>query len=212
MKSKTIWDNFWEKEIGIVHNLVTFVRKIYFSRRFAGFCIKNGSKGIVLEAGSGTAQSSLILSKKNKIFCLDFSSNALKIAKNNAIRENKKINLIVGNVHEMPFKSNAFDMVWSTGLLEHLKDPVYVLDEMRRITKPSGKVMALVPYKFGPLSVLRVIMKWLGRKWIWEDEIPPRRAEIEKMFLKAKLTNIKVKFMFDTFLMFIGAVGIKSES
>jgi len=43
------------------------------------------------------------------------------------------------DAHALPFEDNMFDVVFCRYLLEHVADPVRVLQEMRRVLKPGGK-------------------------------------------------------------------------
>ncbi|KAI0754727.1 UbiE family methyltransferase [Daedaleopsis nitida] len=45
-----------------------------------------------------------------------------------------------GDAHALPFPDASFDVVHSHQLLQHVADPVQVLREMRRVTKPGGVV------------------------------------------------------------------------
>ncbi len=46
---------------------------------------------------------------------------------------------------EIPFKSNSFDIVYSTSVLEHVKDPEKVIAEAIRVLKPGGLFQFVIP-------------------------------------------------------------------
>jgi len=48
---------------------------------------------------------------------------------------------IVADAHSLPFGSSAFSLVISTEMLEHVKDPQHVIDEIQRVLKPGGKLI-----------------------------------------------------------------------
>ena len=48
--------------------------------------------------------------------------------------------LVVGDAHSLPFKSNVFDSIICQAVLEHVKNPKKVVDEMLRVLKPGGHV------------------------------------------------------------------------
>lgn len=50
------------------------------------------------------------------------------------------------NAKWFPFKDNAFDMVVTISLLEHLNDFVTAMGEIHRIAKPGASVHILVPH------------------------------------------------------------------
>jgi SAM-dependent methyltransferase len=45
-----------------------------------------------------------------------------------------------------PFKDNTFDLIEMHHVLEHLKDPLRVIKELWRISKPNGKIVIAVPH------------------------------------------------------------------
>ncbi len=45
-----------------------------------------------------------------------------------------------------PFKDNTFDVIYLSHVLEHLEDPMRVVKELWRISKPKGKVIIKVPH------------------------------------------------------------------
>lgn len=46
----------------------------------------------------------------------------------------------------LPVESNSFDLVHANQVLEHVKDLIGLLSEINRILKPSGQLLAHVPY------------------------------------------------------------------
>lgn len=45
-----------------------------------------------------------------------------------------------------PFEDNSIDEIWMDNVLEHLPNPVRVVEELHRICKPNAKVTICVPY------------------------------------------------------------------
>jgi SAM-dependent methyltransferase len=45
----------------------------------------------------------------------------------------------------LPFPTGSFDLVWCTEVIEHLRDPVFTLSEIRRVLKPGGKLLLTTP-------------------------------------------------------------------
>lgn len=53
---------------------------------------------------------------------------------------------VVGDGHKLPFVDESFDGVISQALLEHVRNPILVVQEMCRVSKPGGLVYADVPF------------------------------------------------------------------
>src|SRR3954469_5033062 len=48
----------------------------------------------------------------------------------------------------LPFDDAAFDLVWCSEVIEHLEDPAFALNELRRVTKPGGLLLLTTPNSY----------------------------------------------------------------
>jgi SAM-dependent methyltransferase len=55
---------------------------------------------------------------------------------------------IVADAHHLPFKDDEFQVVLSTEMLEHVKDPFQVEREIRRVTKVGGMLILSTRFVF----------------------------------------------------------------
>lgn len=53
---------------------------------------------------------------------------------------------IVGDAHELPFINSSLDGVVIKNVFEHLREPMVVREELKRVVKPGGKIFAKVPF------------------------------------------------------------------
>lgn len=53
--------------------------------------------------------------------------------------------MIHGQGEDLPFASNMFDVVYSSNVLEHVRDPRAVIHESFRVIKPGGRLVFVVP-------------------------------------------------------------------
>jgi len=60
-------------------------------------------------------------------------------------KENTKADFFYDGRH-FPFDDNSFDNVLSTQVLEHVPNPMEILNEIARVLKPGGYVMISVPF------------------------------------------------------------------
>ncbi len=101
----------------------------------------------VLEVGCGTGAILQELEKRfsGEFFGLDIDPSMLAKASRNT---NQSL-LLQSDAHALPFPSQAFDLILCHFLLLWVKDPISVVREMRRLTRPGGYVLALAEPDYG---------------------------------------------------------------
>jgi len=100
----------------------------------------------VMEIGSGTGAILQDLSNQNFIlFGLDINEIHLSQAIGNA----SEASYTQGDAHLLPFPTNSFDLVFCHFLLMWVENPIGVLGEMTRITKPGGNILAMAEPDYG---------------------------------------------------------------
>jgi ubiquinone/menaquinone biosynthesis C-methylase UbiE len=107
--------------------------------------------GKLLEIGFGTA-SFLKLAHDNgwEVYGTDLSEPQVKHA-----RENLKLpNISRGMLEELAFPDNSFDVVAGFNFLEHVPDPRVILEEIKRILRPSGVLAIMCPNLSGIFHIL----------------------------------------------------------
>lgn len=71
--------------------------------------------------------------------------------------------LLCADGYELPFADRSFSLVLLIAVLEHTSEPWRLLQEARRVLKPGGRVLIVVPNDF-TMSVGRVLLfKWPPR-------------------------------------------------
>jgi demethylmenaquinone methyltransferase/2-methoxy-6-polyprenyl-1,4-benzoquinol methylase len=109
--------------------------------------IKSGFS--VLDVCCGTGDWTLRLARATglggKVIGLDFSSEMLKIAEERSRRLNlhKQVAFVSGDAMQLPFAANTFDRTTMGFGLRNVPDMLGALQEMRRVTKPTGQVVLL---------------------------------------------------------------------
>ena len=106
----------------------------------------DGYQGKVLEIGCGGGYLLLDLMKRNfQVFGLDISIKMLTIAKKRAIKAEDKIHLMQGDIENLPFYSNEFEVIICMGVLEYLSSKEKALQEIYRVVKPGGVAILSIP-------------------------------------------------------------------
>ena len=84
----------------------------------------------------------------NEFSNLGLDCYGIDISRNAGSLSEKKIKIKTGiNVEhdKWPFPDNYFDCIYSKSLMEHLENPQKYLNEAKRVLKPGGKILCLIP-------------------------------------------------------------------
>ncbi len=73
---------------------------------------------------------------------IDFSRPLLRV------NTNKEINLLAGDATKLPFKSNSFDAVVATAVIEHVPTPEILVKECHRVLRNNGIAILTTPVPF----------------------------------------------------------------
>lgn len=165
----------------------------------------------VLDIGSADGMFSKIIFDRvgaKKFVGMDILASSVKWATKHWKRV-KEMEFIIGDAHDLGFKSNNFDAVFIMEVLEHVKDPVKVLKEVKRVIKKGGYGVFLVPSDNNLFKI--VWWLWLHfypRGWVWrETHIQTYRGnylpkvckeagfkiEVDKTFNLGMLSLVKVR-------------------
>jgi SAM-dependent methyltransferase len=121
----------------IVRKLVSLLPEPKYTRlrnrRLFEWMNQNAPGKRVLNLGSGIGQFDHYLSKEIKLINLD-------------IVPLKKNLHVIGDAHFMPFKNESFDIIYSIAVLEHVKKPWIVADEIFRVLHPGGHIVLELPF------------------------------------------------------------------
>lgn len=88
----------------------------------------------------------------------------------------------LGTLEEQRFESDRFDAVTSSHVIEHVHDPLGLLRECARVTKPGGRIVVVTP------NIQSLGRRWLGTSWIGLQ--PPRHLHL---FSCATLRRLAVR-------------------
>lgn len=174
------------KIISPKYNIIDFTN-VHFDRDKGKKMIEYGSSYLhigrehkILDAGCGGGLSVAGMNKFGYLaFGYEIDERVFLIAQQ-LFRENNLdesvISLVLADYGRLPYADNTFDIIFSNFVLEHVKDPVHYLSELRRILKNDGKLIVLcpnylVPYEthyglpFVPFSksLSRKILLWAKR-------------------------------------------------
>ena len=86
------------------------------------FDLIKAEKGLVLEIGAGTGKN--IPNYPSNVVALDISEKMLERAVRRAKESGKKVDFMLADAENLPFRSNSFDVVFTTFVFCSVDDPV----------------------------------------------------------------------------------------
>lgn len=193
MSKNNIWNKQWKE---MQKNVFKYTALDGFGERaYACFnrWISKSDKNI-LEVGCGTGRFCIKIAKErpnSMIVGMDISSNAIKLASGGAkIRKIINVNFIQGDIFNIPFQDNYFDIVFSEGAIEYFHNFDDAVKEMKRVVKRGGKIIILVPnwYNF-PFAIYKKIM---GRNYEYGYEKLFKHGELISLFKRFHLRNVEI--------------------
>ena len=165
-KSKT--QNFYD-QIADVHNLMMKVNgyRSSVAKYLRSLDLNLDENSFVLDAGSGTGIVTLGFQsagfRPRKTVALDLSFNSLQVSREQFEKDKKtdakNISAVQGNILQIPFADETFDLVLTCGVLEYV--PLDEgLREMARVMKRGAKLV-LIPVKPSLVgAVLEILYKF----------------------------------------------------
>ena len=139
-KNKEAWNDLYGK----TDKFVWSHAPIGFLEEFMPHVISLLDSGCnVLDAGAGEGRNQKTLLKTGaRIYACDASLNAFqKLVR--YIQEN--VQCLQCDLANMPFKSNSFQFVLLTDIIETMPEPNIVLNEINRILQPQGLLLCNIP-------------------------------------------------------------------
>lgn len=115
--------------------------QLYYTRYF------NQDDTTILDVGCGVGN--FISIAPTRIEGVDIDEKAIQTCKKRGFKA------MVGNGYELPYADNTFDNINCSAVLEHVNKPYKLMNELRRVLKPGGKLVLLTPD----------IMKWKFDFW-----------------------------------------------
>ena len=98
--------------------------------------------------GSGVVTRDIARLTKGTLIGIDGSSDLLTVAQN-ILKGYTNVQLCKGKAQALPFHKNTFDIVTCNLLFMWVDNPQTVIQEMTRVTKPGGKVLASLEPDYG---------------------------------------------------------------
>lgn len=147
----------------------------------------------ILEVGSGTGVVSAEISQRFSLESvgIDIDHSAVTFAQNN----DPASLYLAGDGNNLPFHTAAFDVAVCHFLLLWVENPEKILDEMVRVTKPAGWILALAEPDYGGRIDFPRELETIGQRQIQalrdQGANPYLGRTLRALFHSAQLTEIR---------------------
>ena len=98
--------------------------------------------------GSGFVTRDIARLTKGWVMGIDGSCGLIDVAKK-ILKDYSNTKLCIGNAEQLPFKNNSFDIVTCNLLLMWANNPKKIVNEMTRVAKTGGKILASLEPDYG---------------------------------------------------------------
>ncbi|MFU8866585.1 methyltransferase domain-containing protein [Natronococcus sp.] len=141
----------------------------------------------VLDVGCGTGFATEgLLEHVDEVYAIDQSEHQLEQAYAKFGKRAPPVHFHRGDAERLPFATDTFDVVWSSGSIEYWPNPILALREFRRVLKPGGQVLVVGPnYPENPIA-----QRLADAMMLFYDEY-----EADRMFKTAGFEDVRHAFM-----------------
>lgn len=94
----------------------------------------------ILDGGCGSGRNLIELARYGEVSGVEISEASAEVARGREVGEVHTCSLV-----DLPFAEDSFDLVTCLDVIEHLDDDVAALTELRRVVKPGGRLVVMVP-------------------------------------------------------------------
>lgn len=149
-------------------------------------------EGPILDLGchSGTFTSVVLAKAKTRqVYGIDISPSAIKLATKRIPYGEFK----VADASKLPFEDNFFEAVYCLEMLEHVDDPIMVLEEIKRVLKRGGKLFVLVPSDNKLFKIIWFLWTMYYPHWRHAHVQSYNKEVLEKVIKQLGFKILKVK-------------------
>ena len=222
-ESQNAWTEHWsdDRQQSISQRFFSFYRKAVFARTVRYFINRYfPTEGIFVEAGSGTAETSMRIDKcggARKLVATDIVQPVLRQC--HPVMDSR----VCGDIFTMPYADNSIDGIWNVGVMEHFTHEQIdrIMTELHRILKPGHRIILLWPGADSvPQKILRFVELFInfGSKEEKFSFHPPEisqlrsRREGREILQRNSFRSIYIDYGWRSLMAFKTLVAVKDDN
>lgn len=192
---KKIWNqvpiDYYDKGLKI-----NIFQKLWHNHKFHTFqkVVNDNKYDNILDVGcaSGLMTNKIAqIFPESKITGIDIYEAGIKYAQ----KKYRHLNFLTGDVHKLPFSNNYFDLIVCYETIEHVINPLKVLQELQRVAKKNASI--IIAMDSGNMLFRIVWFFWentKGKVWKGAHLHPFHHRQLEKLIKKVKFKKISKQF------------------
>lgn len=156
-----------------------------------------GRPGRILDVGCGTGTVLGVGARRGwQVAGVEISPSAAAAA-----RANYGVDVTVGTLQSANFPTASFDVVWLQHVLEHVPNPIALLQEIKRVLRPGGVLVVAVPNSAGLIyngyNLIHRLRRRLGKdKFSCSLSPPGHLYALNAKSLHAALSRVGLRMEF----------------
>jgi 2-polyprenyl-3-methyl-5-hydroxy-6-metoxy-1,4-benzoquinol methylase len=186
------WDAIYKRKGRTYVSSLEYLNEIL--KLFQTYSVKN-----VLDLGCGSGGYLVSLAKNGfEVYGLDFSKEAVDVAKSWLKEEGCEGNLKIGSIYEkLPYADHFFDAVISFRVIHHatIDEIRKLIKELERVLKPQGLIFVTVPKWRIPRKKMGAFKMYDSRTFIFSegDQKDVMHYLFNKQLLKKEFNKFNIK-------------------
>jgi ubiquinone/menaquinone biosynthesis C-methylase UbiE len=183
---------FYDRISGIYGFLTAAFERKHAERGLGYLSIEEGEAVLEIGFGSGHCLRRIASSvgQTGKAYGVDLSSGMLKVARRRLSKGQAldRVELCCGDAANLPYRSNSFDAAFIAFTLELVDTPEIpiVLQELRRVVKPKGRIGVVSMSKENGESAMVRLYEWVHQRW-------PKYADCRPIYVERSLIDAGYK-------------------
>ena len=169
----------------------------------------------VLEIGCGMGtHAELLIRNKARLTAIDQTTFAIDATRRRLALKQLEADVLQQDAENLVFQKDAFDFVWSWGVLHHSNSTERCIDQIARVLQPGGRLMMMVYYRPSLVYYLHcglirgILMGHLLRQSLDDIYLDSTDGFHARVFSKPELHNL-LSGKFENIRMTV--VGVKGE-